>query len=68
MSYSAIIFLVELSDKLPQSKEEFLSLNGIGESKWEKIRGGFFYSLRGSLNQNRKKKLTKTYLENAGAL
>jgi ATP-dependent DNA helicase RecQ len=54
--------LVELSDKLPQSKEEFLSLNGIGESKWEKY-GEAFLQLTRQFKPKQKKKLTKTYLE-----
>ena len=54
--------LVELSDKLPQTKEEFLSINGIGETKWEKY-GEDFLQLTKEFKPNQKKKLTKTYLE-----
>jgi len=54
--------LVELSDKLPVSKEEFLAINGIAEAKWEKY-GEKFLKLTSSLKPQQKKKLTKTYLE-----
>ncbi len=54
--------LVELSDKLPQTKEEFLSINGVGEVKYEKY-GEQFLELCISLKPNQKKKLTKTYLD-----
>jgi ATP-dependent DNA helicase RecQ len=54
--------LVELSDKLPQNKEEFLTINGIGESKWEKY-GEAFLELIKELKPQQKKKLTKTYIE-----
>jgi ATP-dependent DNA helicase RecQ len=54
--------LVELSDKLPQNKEEFLAINGIGEAKWEKY-GEQFLELTLQFKPQQKKKLTKTYLE-----
>jgi len=54
--------LVELSDKLPQTKEEFLSINGVGEMKYERY-GEQFLELCISLKPNQKKKLTKTYLD-----
>ena len=54
--------LIELSDKLPLNKEEFLAINGIGESKWEKY-GEEFLKLTSTLKPQQKKKLTKTYLE-----
>ncbi len=52
--------LVELSDKLPQTKEEFLSINGVGEAKWEKY-GEHFLKLTQQFKPQQKKKLTKTY-------
>jgi ATP-dependent DNA helicase RecQ len=54
--------LVELSDKLPQTKEEFLAINGIGEAKWEKY-GEQFLALTKQFKPQQKKKLTKTYLD-----
>ena len=54
--------LVELSDKLPQTSEELLAINGIGESKLEKY-GEAFLELCQKLKPTQKKKLTKTYLE-----
>ena len=54
--------LVELSDKLPQTKEEFLSINSVGEVKYEKY-GEKFLTLCISIKPNQKKKLTKTYLD-----
>ena len=54
--------LVELSDKLPQTKEEMLSISGIGELKYEKY-GEKFLNLCRELKPNQKKKLTKTYLD-----
>ncbi len=54
--------LVELSDKLPQTKEEMLSISGIGELKYEKY-GEKFLNLCRELKPNEKKKLTKTYLD-----
>lgn len=54
--------LVELSDKLPQKKEEMLNINGIGELKYEKY-GELFLNLCIELKPHQKKKLTKTYLE-----
>ncbi len=52
--------LVDLSDKLPQTKEEMLTINGIGEAKLEKY-GEEFLNLCMDLKPNQKKKLTKTY-------
>ncbi|MEA3352472.1 MAG: DNA helicase RecQ [Campylobacterota bacterium] len=54
--------LVDLSEKLPQNKEEFLAINGIGESKWEKY-GEAFLELTTKSKPIQKKRLTKTYLE-----
>ena len=54
--------LVELSDKLPQTKEEFLSINGVGEVKYEKY-GERFLELCKECKPNQKKKLSKTYLD-----
>ncbi|MEA3289270.1 MAG: DNA helicase RecQ, partial [Campylobacterota bacterium] len=54
--------LVDLSEKLPQNKEEFLAINGVGESKWEKY-GEAFLELTTKSKPTQKKKLTKTYLE-----
>jgi len=54
--------LVELSDKLPQNKEEMLHINGIGELKYEKY-GKQFLELSIQNKPNQKKKLTKTYLD-----
>ncbi len=52
--------LIELSDKLPLTKEEFLEINGVGEAKWEKY-GEEFLKLTSQCKPNQKKKLTKTY-------
>ncbi|MEA2049616.1 MAG: DNA helicase RecQ [Campylobacterota bacterium] len=54
--------LVDLSEKLPQTKEEFLAINGIGDSKWKKY-GERFLELTKEFKPTQKKKLTKTYLE-----
>ncbi len=54
--------LVEISDKLPLTKEEFLNINGIGETKWDKY-GEPFLELSKKFKPKQKKKLTKTYLE-----
>jgi ATP-dependent DNA helicase RecQ len=54
--------LVELSDKLPQTKEEFLAINGVGEVKYEKY-GEKFLELCIQSKPSQKKKLTKTYLD-----
>jgi ATP-dependent DNA helicase RecQ len=54
--------LVELSDKLPQTKEEFLNINGVGEVKYEKY-GEKFLNLCIQFKPSQKKKLSKTYLD-----
>ena len=60
--------LLQLSQKLPQSNEEFLDIHGIGEQKLEKY-GEVFLQLCGKLQSQKAqqpkelKKLTKTYLE-----
>ena len=54
--------LVELSDKLPQTKEDFLSINGVGEVKYEKY-GEKFLNLCIECKPSQKKKLSKTYLD-----
>jgi ATP-dependent DNA helicase RecQ len=54
--------LVDLSDKLPQTKEEMLLINGIGEAKLEKY-GEEFLNLCIELKPSQKKKLTKTFQE-----
>lgn len=54
--------LVDLSDKLPQTNEEMLAINGVGEAKLEKY-GEEFLELCIKLKPNQKKKLTKTYLD-----
>ena len=54
--------LVEFSDKLPQTKEEMLAINGVGEVKYEKY-GEVFLSLSKELKPSQKKKLSKTYID-----
>ena len=57
--------LIELSDKLPQTKDEMLSINGIGEVKFERYGEEFLNILHNfkDLKATKIQKLTKTHLE-----
>lgn len=57
--------LIEFSNKLPITTEEFLSVSGVGQSKFEKY-GLVFLNLSKELRDNGtkvKKALTKTYIQ-----
>jgi ATP-dependent DNA helicase RecQ len=53
--------LKELAQKLPQSKEEMLKINGVGEVKYEKY-GQAFLTLAQTIKET-KKPLSQTYLQ-----
>ncbi len=54
--------LLEISKKLPKTKEEFLQISGVGDKKLERY-GKEFLKLCKELSQTKPKTLTKTYLE-----
>lgn len=57
--------LLEIANKLPSTKEEFLNISGVGEAKLEKY-GDEFLELSNSLKESgakERKELSKTYME-----
>ena len=54
--------LMEISKRLPQTKEEFLKISGVGAVKWEKY-GDEFVSLCKEIKESMPKKLDSAYLE-----